>query len=241
MWGWSSWEASLISRRNRSAATLTSSSGCRILSATCRPPGSLARKILALPPLPISRSTSYCPSNAWRTRVSMSRRMLESLCGTSNGYNNAARAQVATDQWAGRWRAVGSGVGLQQDVGANATPDGPPEGAPQVRLPERDAGLAGHAGPPASGAQPGPGLEAAGGIACRRRNAEDAGRRMDSGVGVGHEAHRLARPDQGGPGPGERDAELRRVGLAELQEPLAGRDPPALQLLRPGRHDHPTA
>ena len=52
MWGWSSWEASLISRRNRSAATLTSSSGWRILSATGWPSGLARQEDAGVPALP---------------------------------------------------------------------------------------------------------------------------------------------------------------------------------------------
>jgi hypothetical protein len=67
MWGWFSCDVILISRKNRSAATLSRTSGWRILSASFCPSPSTARKVRESPPRPISRSTWYLSAKARRT------------------------------------------------------------------------------------------------------------------------------------------------------------------------------
>ena len=54
-------------------------------------------------------------------------------------------------------------------------------------------------------------------------------------VGVEDQPHRLARPYQGSPGASERDADLERVGLAQLQQPLAPAQPSGRSAPRGGR------
>ena len=297
MWGWSSWEASLISRRNRSAATLTSSSGCRILSATGWPPGSRARKIRAFPPLPISRSTSYRPSKAWRTSASMSRRMTRSLWGTPQWLQQ--RPSVRKYGGTGVWRAdgrqpdgqaVGGGpthrranrrrcarrladeapwlrvIGrCRSPAGDGSRPRDPRRDRrrPTSRPPARPT--AEYPSSPAAGRPPQrpPQVRLAAGSRWPRRScraASDPPPRMPTrastapepgadlaptppirpasvpAVGVEHE------PRTGWPGrtcvapaPVERDADLERIRLAQLEQPLAQLDPAAGQAPRVAR------
>ena len=97
MWGCSSWEQSRISRRNRSAATLTSSSGCRTLRATWRPSG-VAREIdpgvAALADLALDLVLAL--EGALHQRQHVPRNGSDPRGGSSNGRAGAPGAQGVT-------------------------------------------------------------------------------------------------------------------------------------------------